>query len=132
MRIFVLDDMEDRLKFFRKWYGHHDYTETNKTWPAIAVLRDHPRFDIYFLDHDLEDEPSGMYGGYGSHQGDGHDVCQFIVSELPVDKRPRAVVVHSWNPDGAKRMAQTLADAGIKVYLNPFKPGIKFMDPDEI
>ena len=139
MRIFVLDDMEERLMNFRKWYGHHDYVEAKKAREAINVLANSSPFDLYFLDHDLNDDhyndgSGGMYSGYcsGSSWGTGYDVCRYIVSELPVDKRPKRIVVHSWNPDGAKRMAQLLAESDIPVELCLFRAGMRFLDPERL
>ena len=128
IRVFVLDDMQERFIYFQKWYqDRFDYTEAKKAHQAIRILRDEPRFDVYFLDHDLEEE---HYGGYcaATWVGTGKDVCHFIVSELPVEKRPAFVVVHSWNPSGAMEMAHLLSDAGIKVILYKFKPGAEFLD----
>lgn len=36
---------------------------------------------------------------------------------------PTRISIHSWNPDGAKRMAALLADHGCRVEVKPFAVG---------
>ena len=141
MRVFVLDDMDTRLVYFQKWYeDKHDYTEAKDARHAIKTMRDAPKFDVYFLDHDLNpdhyDDSGSNMGGYGAPPpekswGTGMDVCQFIVSELPVEKRPKLVVCHSWNSSAADEMAHKLADAGIRVAIYMYKPGPSFLNLEE-
>jgi hypothetical protein len=35
---------------------------------------------------------------------------------------PPVITIHSWNPEGAKRMQQTFADAGYEAIVRPFDP----------
>ena len=94
----------------------HDVSAVFTTKEAIAMLNGEPPFDVVYLDHDLgeiADEPP-------HNELTGRVVAQYIASVLPPDKRPKQVVIHSWNIDGSKRMRDILQDAGLPVCLAPF------------
>jgi hypothetical protein len=41
---------------------------------------------------------------------------------IETERVPELVVIHSWNPEGASRMASWLTQAGYDCYIAPFKP----------
>jgi len=49
----------------------------------------------------------------------GYDLVEWMIENNCV---PPVVTIHSWNPDGAMRMARRLADNGYECVLAPFKP----------
>lgn len=49
----------------------------------------------------------------------GYELVEWMVETEHV---PDVVTIHSWNPDGAMRMARRLANAGYDVTVAPFKP----------
>jgi hypothetical protein len=59
--------------------------------------------------------------GLTPNEKTGQDVAKYIAT-LPVDKVPKRIIVHSFNPIGAIRMVEILRDAGIKnIRIAPFK-----------
>lgn len=118
MRILVLDDDDERHAAFRKYLEpEHEVYHTFTVEQTVNALIGEPVFDVAFLDHDLNDHQykSTQSGGYGNVSLNGFDVASFIARILSKDKRPKRVVVHSWNPDGAKMMHGVIAESGIPV-----------------
>jgi hypothetical protein len=96
---------------------------------AVKAALNEPRFDVYFLDHDLNDfgqrsvgPAASMYGGI--RELTGHDFATFILRELPAEQYPDTFVVHSFNPGGAENMVRTLRQTGVKVVRELFHPEI--------
>lgn len=124
MRILVLDDDEFRHQAFDRWYASdHQLSRALTASEAINLLQDEKRFDVAFLDHDLE--PS-HYQSYSSGEsvgdrGTGMEVVNFIV-KLENDRRPRAVVIHTWNRGRAHEMRRRLRDAGANALCWQFNP----------
>lgn len=75
------------------------------------------------LDHDLGAIPTGEMSPTeilylkGSGEETGLDLVMWMIEQ---DCVPASVTIHSWNPAGAKRMAQGLDDAGYHCLLEPF------------
>ncbi len=114
MRILFLDDDQERWELFR---AHADdrYVSAEVHWArsveeAFDLLKSEP-FDLATLDHDL-----------GHPRYNGQDVARHIAN-MPEDRRPRTVIIHSWNPPGAMVMAMLLRDAGIEAEYKPFSLG---------
>ena len=118
LRVLFLDDDQARHDVFARecpalLIAAHSHAE------AVSALSE-AVFDIAFLDRDL-----GDFGpqGYGKPEATGEDTARYIAS-MPPERRPALVVVHSWNKQGARRMADTLIDAGVRVRVCPFKYGL--------
>ena len=77
---------------------------------AVQLLRDSERFDVAFLDHDLDGRTF-----VEEREGTGTEVAEYIAASMQADKRPRRIIVHSHNPAGARRMAEVLRDCGCEV-----------------
>lgn len=113
MRVFVLDDMDERHAYFSRKYG-----DTSRAWTAaqaVEVLSHGGPFDLAYLDHDLGDNPDVPSNGTGL------DVAHWLAHNTRF--LPRRVVIHSWNPDGARAMVLTLLAAGASVEARPFRGG---------
>lgn len=90
-------------------------------WTAAEAIKalETKIFDEVFLDHDL--------GGVATEmtlpdldEGSGYDVATYIAN-MPADKRPYKVTIHSYNPAGAKRMEAVLMKcSGLIVSRKPF------------
>ena len=128
MRILTLDDMESRQSQFRKWFIGHTHDEAFDAKVAIGLLENFD-YDLVMLDHDLAEEHY-LVMSEGLHEtrqpgqpeyspGTGMDVADFIVS-MPVERRPKVAIVHSYNPGRAVEMYQRLREAGMKVHRIPF------------
>lgn len=81
---------------------------------AIEVLQNEARLDIAFLDHDLNGQ---IY--VEERVGTGTEVAEFIAGMTP-RARPKLVVVHSLNPQGAARMMDILKSSGCHAQALPF------------
>jgi len=110
MNVLVLDDDNNRLVRFRRGLLNHNVTTATNAKEAIAQLQSHD-WDVVFLDHDLggtgQPEPSGP--------GTGWEVAKWL-QDNPKHIPPH-VIVHSFNPAGAKNMCACLPDA-------EYRPGI--------
>ena len=82
------------------------------------------------LDHDLGmdviDDPNDwdqVIEVANAHQGEewetGLDLVEWMIKN---DLVPEHITIHSWNPDGAHRMAMRFVDNGYECTLAPFKP----------
>jgi len=130
MRILFLDDMLDRHQAFRRNRIGHDITHVETAPEAIAVLKRSEPFDIVQLDHDLAEEhylkaSEGLSEERREGEaeylcGTGMDVVDFICT-MPKEKRPKLVIIHSWNLRW-KEMYYRLYDAGVPVKYLRFDP----------
>ena len=125
MRIFILDDDLTRHKTFAMNLRGKDSLHVQTYDSAVKALQESERFDVFFLDHDLNDfgqrslGPSdSMYGGV--REMTGADFCRFIANELPESKHPDIIVIHSWNDSGAKSMVSILRHTGIPLLVERF------------
>ncbi len=124
--ILVLDDDKFRHELFEKSLGkdnvvHHVYGYDQ----AIKALDKYSPFDIIYYDHDLGDHGPSPNGYSGTVERTGADVALYMVKVLPEDKRPKLVVVHSWNYYGANRIALICKEAGIPVRREPFGESVR-------
>jgi hypothetical protein len=102
-RVFVLDDTEDRLKWFRARLPQMREAKTAKA--ALEILSAE-KFDLVFLDHDL----SFMDAGSPDRQFyNGKEVARYLARTQFSGR----VVIHSKNEDGVKAMAKLLPAATI-------------------
>jgi hypothetical protein len=125
MRLLILDDNKTRHTQFARKFFNHELMHVRKYSEVVSALQSKGPWDVVFLDHDLADFGDGEYrheaSMYGSsrHEYTGVDVACFISRQLSEEKRPPRIVVHSWNPDGARTMAGILQQVGIHVMLAP-------------
>jgi hypothetical protein len=119
-RFLFLDDDNQRHMTFTKRYWDNERVHVN-TFERFCDAINGPKFDVIFLDHDLNDfgENSIENGTYGTRELTGYDCC-VMLAKLPDDKRPNLVIIHSWNTPGATRMAAYLKDFGFSVVVDPF------------
>lgn len=117
MRILILDDDEKRQEAFEKRFRGNDLVHAFTSAQAIVALANGVKFDLVFLDHDLGEKVCEPY----PHEITGDDVAHWMVASLTLDQVPDQIVIHSWNPDGAKRMFERLHDAGFNAVINKFR-----------
>lgn len=109
MRIFILEDNDERNVQFRQRYAMHDLTIATNLTEARAKWA--PPYDLVSLDHDLgEPFTEGIETGL--------QFIHFAAWPIPL---PHRVIVHSYNPEGARLMCLALLDIGCKVSIEPFK-----------
>lgn len=104
-RIFILEDDESRMKFFRRGaanlFGEGVIiTHANNAHAAKKVLRKHP-WDLIYLDHDLGGEQMVST----KHENTGSEVARWIAeNEDEITFNGTYIIIHSFNPDGARHM----------------------------
>ena len=110
-QIFILEDNEERIKSFKATYHDCDLTITTTAQEAINVLDRISLlvFDLITLDHDLGGEVYCQ-----SDEKSGYQVAKFLSARMI----PCPVIIHSWNPVGAKNMLRALPEACIIPFDN--------------
>ena len=111
-KIFILEDMDMRISFFKKILSDYNLTIVKTAKEAIEILSKNLDFDILFLDHDLGDR---IFVNT-KDENTGSTVATFL-SDKEVKGR---IIIHSYNPVGAKHMLGLLPKA---IYI-PFSEGL--------
>lgn len=98
MRILVLEDNADRVRYFLDKFSFHELTITENAQDAINYLN-RELYDCIFLDHDL-----------GHNNGSGTDVSSFLSSGMSPNI-DAIVIIHSWNTPAVAAMQVHLPNA---------------------
>lgn len=107
-KVFLLEDSQERISWFRKKLGNTLQTLVDRADDAIMMLSKH-HYDTIFLDHDLGLlELVGYNGIKPGPEGTGLDVANHLASSKYLSE---LTVIHSWNPEGAKNMKNVLPNA---------------------
>ena len=109
MKILVLDDEKYRHEGFDKRFASHDVFHAYDCARAERWLDEHV-FDLACLDHDL---------GFAASET-GQDCARYIAA-MPAERRPREVLIHSWNMAGARSMAAILSGHVARMRVSPFQ-----------
>ena len=105
-RVFVMDDTEDRLFWFRRQLAGVAHLREAKTAERAIEILSTEQFDLVFLDHDL----SWADAGFPDKQfGNGKEVARY----LAITKFAGRVVIHSKNEVGVAAMKKVLPQAVI-------------------
>lgn len=112
MNVIFLDDDQERHDAFEKQSVGDVVFHVYNVPEFRTLFRTGVVFDIAYLDHDLGDFDGGGYN-FTSVEITGLDAVKFLVALKEDGKEVPFVVVHSWNPIGAKRMCDALEDAGL-------------------
>lgn len=126
--ILILDDDQLRHRSFRRRYNGNSVVCVLDPIDAAAAMTN-VQYDLVHLDHDLgfshtgETDPA-FFGGYSpdpdkTYEMTGYHLVLWML-QMPQDKRPRHVIVHSLNPGGAQKMFSALHGAGFWVNQEPF------------
>ena len=130
--IFILEDTTERIEEFKNIFKNHldnVYIATNYE-EALSLLSSIP-FDILFLDHDLGGNQIVTKDNWEkfleTEEKSGSDVARWLIENIT---NSPLIVVHSYNPYGAKNMLDILTKAGFQVILAPFytKPFFKTIE----
>lgn len=95
-----------------------------KTNAEAEILLTRYRVEEISIDHDLglegldPEDPDTIFRAGSSPNGSGLDLVQWMIENKRV---PAKVSIHSWNPDGARKMAAAFNDAGFDCVVSPFK-----------
>lgn len=104
MKIFILEDNEQRMVKFRKELIGHiiDHAATIEEGTSLVVTN---KYDMMFLDHDLGGKE--MVDSFSGNTG--YQLAEFIVSFTPNKETP--CVIHSCNPAGSANIVRVLPHA---------------------
>lgn len=100
----MLDDTEDRLRWFREQLAGVFCRQAKTAGEALDVLAE--PFDLVFLDHDLSWEDAGFPE---RQHGNGKEIARYLARTNFSGR----VVIHSKNEDGIKAMKKLLPAATI-------------------
>lgn len=101
MKIFILEDNQERIKIFLEKYPKAIVAKT--ATDAIAILSKQKTWDKIFLDHDLGNE---IFVDVNV-QNTGSEVARWM-SEHPIEGE---IIIHSLNPIGVRHMMALLPKA---------------------
>lgn len=114
MKVFVLEDNEERIKWFRSHYpSAMVYTTAAEAIKWLTVSKSSVEWDLIFLDHDL----GGTSYADSNSPLHGMEVVRWIEQNHPKAKR---IIIHSLNYPAAIEMEKRLHEAGYPVYRMPF------------
>ena len=102
IKVFILEDNEERIAQFRKNFKNASLTITKESKNAIEILRKESPFDYIFLDHDL-----GGNEMVESGKGTGFEVAQWL-SKNTLKKPKFGMYIHSLNGPGAENIIAEL------------------------
>ncbi len=118
-RILFLDDDDVRHSWWERKFPTDQFERVHAhTIDEFVEALNGPKFDVVFLDHDLNDHPrfyisKAADGMYGSVYLNGQDAAH-ILANIEEAKWPAKVNIHSWNDGGAQAMEYILTSRGFK------------------
>lgn len=125
MKILFLDDNKERHAAFRRMSIGDNVDYAFSATEAISMLDKAPEpYDVASLDHDL-DEYAQM--GQTPRELTGEAVAKHIAL-MSATRRPKKIVVHSFNGTGAAKMIAALRDAGVRAFWRIFKVNDRQLD----
>ena len=85
---------------------------------VTEISMDHDLGMHHYTEQQITENPELIFGmGRGPHTG--LDLVEWMVETGNV---PSVITIHSWNPWGAKEMAETFNDHGHNCTVQPFDP----------
>ena len=109
------------------WVWARTVEQAKEKFKMAAILRE--VVTHISLDHDLgldyvdvdvyEGRPEELWILAGTGEETGQDLVKWMIE---TNNLPANISIHSWNPDGAKRMAKFLNDVGVNCMIKPFDP----------
>lgn len=116
MRALFIDDDPNRHRRFK--IGHIGWViEEAFTYQQAIELLQGNAFDEVWLDHDLSERAAA--GNPAPGEKNGADIAK-VIAELPQEKRPKKVIVHTFSLKGRTRIMTILEDAGVSAVVAPF------------
>jgi len=121
-RILVLDDEQARHDVFASILKNEAVVHCYNFDEVIKTMTSGPRFDMVFLDHDLGTGNSEISDQIDLPYANGYHVALFICQDLAFEKRPKRILIHSWNEYGAEKMESLFRRNGFHdVIRKPFR-----------
>lgn len=113
MKILILEDSADRIKTFQKNLIGHDVYFFDNVRNAIDAVNLMGPFDVYFLDHDLDDR---IFVD-SNEPNTGYQFAKFLAQK----KVTGQIIIHTLNPAGQKNMKDVLPHAEVVPFMLLFK-----------
>jgi CheY-like chemotaxis protein len=108
VKILIVEDNIDRQNTFQEILKGHELTITASSKEAVKLINA-SEYAVIFLDHDLGVDPkTGKQTAHvflASGKGTGFEVAEQIPKSI---NKNALIIIHSWNPSGAKRMAEAI------------------------
>ena len=102
MDILILEDSSARCELFKKYLKEHNLFFCDNVDDA-KILIDNQKFDMIFLDHDLE----GQIYVNSNYENTGYQVAKYIASKNIESQ----IIIHTMNYSGARNMRSVLPKA---------------------
>ncbi len=107
MKVFVLEDYEERTHWFSRVFVRHEMVLCNHAGLAKDILGT-IKFDVILLDHDLEGDAFVA----SDHPNTGYVVAKALPDTANAET---PVIIHSYNAEGADLMMAALGGRARKV-----------------
>jgi DNA-binding response OmpR family regulator len=106
MKIFILEDNAERMKFFWWYFGNKKFEiyHADNVTDAKMLFETNQPFDLFLLDHDLDNQ---VYVDT-NNENTGTQFAKFL-AEKKIDNIP--IIIHSFNQYGAENMNSILKTA---------------------
>lgn len=114
MNIFILEDNEERIKIFNKYFIDHNIFTANSVNSAKEVIKKNKKWDVIFLDHDL----GGQIYVNSYEENTGYRFAQYI-KENKI--KYNQLIIHSMNIAGANNIKSILKDGLIVPFFRLFQ-----------
>lgn len=103
MRIFILEDNEERMRIFREWLGPEHSITHIKTVKDVDKFN--PPYEWIFFDFDL----GHVSEGWDEQNDNGSKVALALKDKI---NESASIVIHSYNPGGAEAIKNDLKGLG--------------------
>ena len=132
-RVVVLEDKDKRLDIFKCWFTNYDYASTKTIREGVNLLLE-KQADFLFLDFDIHDPGDRTLREWlrvpsKRRELDGLDLAYYVAKRIPVELRPKNIVIHSRNPVGRRLMREYLEKRDIKPTMWAFQ--YEYGGPDD-
>lgn len=113
MKIFILEDDENRMKYFNKVLNKHTILHADTVEKSIKILEENEDIIILFLDHDLEHKIMVS----SKKPNTGYALAKYINESGKVYPQ---IIIHSMNVIGAHNMKDKLINCAEDLQVIPF------------
>ena len=113
MNIFILEDNKHRQEYFAEKYKDHNLHIYDNALDAIKFfMGSNIQWHLLSLDHDL----GGRIFVNPTDENTGSFFVKMCYYKIKSTKTLKKIIIHSWNPFGAKVMIGLLHDINIPIY----------------
>ena len=113
MIILFIDDEEYRHELATNYLSlAHTLLHAYNYDEAMDIFKNRTDIDLAMFDHDLGDY---VQGNYGMDDRNGSILAGQLLNTLDETHYPKRVIVHSFNPEGAKNIVSKFKSANIPV-----------------